>query len=200
MRHHTILIDQMQEVLEIFPRKISRDWDSDRGFTDLYTGTPNIYWTVLKKISTGLQGTPTKYLWTSKETPTMPQTPMIDNKGYIDVDAAVRLKEAEGKIEIEKYELETEAKFKELEMTESAKEVASKHLAKFAGAYLTFLVALFIFSIKFVPESSLAVVAGLITLVVTNLSTILRHIVENGKSDKMKEEEEVEKKEQGIQK
>ena len=130
----------------------------------------------------------------------MPQTPMIDNKGYIDVDAAVRLKEAEGKIEIEKYELETEAKFKELEMTESAKEVASKHLAKFAGAYLTFLVALFIFSIKFVPESSLAVVAGLITLVVTNLSTILRHIVENGKNDIKKGEEEVEKKEQGIQK
>lgn len=130
----------------------------------------------------------------------MPETPMIKESGYIDVDAAVRLKETEGKIEIDKYEIETEARFKELEITESAKEVASKHLAKFAGLYLTFLVALFIFSIKFVPSESIAVVAGLITLVVTNLSTILRHIIENGKSEKKEEEEEIEKKEKRIQK
>ena len=119
-----------------------------------------------------------------------------DNQKYIDVDSAVRIREAEGKIEIEKYELETAAKFRELEITESAKEVASKHLAKFAGLYLTFLVSVFIFSIKFVPESSLAVVAGLITLVVTNLSTILKHIVENGKTDdadKAKKKEQLEK-------
>jgi len=110
-------------------------------------------------------------------------------KEYIDVDSAVRIKEAEGRIENERLEIERDAKFKELEITESAKEVASKHLAKFAGLYLTFLVALFIFSIKFVPESSVAVVAGLITLVVTNLSTILKHIVENGKAEKKDGEE-----------
>ena len=109
---------------------------------------------------------------------------------YIDVESAVRLKEAEGKIEIQRYELETAAKFRELEITEDAKEVASKHLAKWAGLYLTFLVSLFIFSIKFVPESSLAVVAGLITLVVTNLSTILKHIVENGKKEEKKKKDE----------
>lgn len=106
---------------------------------------------------------------------------MINKQGYIDIDSAVRLKETEGRIELDKYELETEARFKELALTESAKEVASKHLAKFAGFYLTFLVVCFIFSIKFVPSESIAVVAGLITLVVTNLSTILKHIVENGK-------------------
>ena len=121
-----------------------------------------------------------------------------NHEKYIDVDSAVRIREAEGKIEIEKYELETAAKFRELEITESAKEVASKHLAKFAGLYLTFLVSVFIFSIKFVPESSLAVVAGLITLVVTNLSTILKHIVENGKTDeadKEKKKEQLNRKE-----
>ncbi len=128
----------------------------------------------------------------------MPETPMIKESGYIDVDAAVRLKETEGKIELDKYEIEKQARFKELELTESAKEVASKHLAKFAGLYLTFLVALFIFSIKFVPAESIAVVAGLITLVVTNLSTILRHIIENGKKEE--EEKEVEKKEKRVQK
>ena len=42
------------------------------------------------------------------------------------------------------------------------------------------LYAIFIFSIKFIPSESIAVVAGLITLVVTSLSTILRGIVENG--------------------
>ena len=113
-----------------------------------------------------------------------------DEKDVIDVHSAVRLREAEGKIEIQRYELETAAKFRELEITEDAKEVASKHLAKFAGLYLTFLVALFIFSIKFVPSESIAVVAGLITLVVTNLSTILKHIVENGKKEEKKKEDE----------
>jgi len=113
---------------------------------------------------------------------------MPDEK-FIDVESAVRLKETEGKIAIQRYELETAAKFRELEVTESAKEVASKHLAKFAGLYLTFLVSLFIFSIEFVPAESLAVVAGLITLVVTNLSTILKHIVEYGSVDRKKEEE-----------
>jgi len=115
--------------------------------------------------------------------------PSPDEK-YIDVDSAVRIREAEGKIEIQRYELETAAKFRELEITEDAKEVASKHLAKFAGLYLTFLVSIFIFSIKFVPESSLAVVAGLITLVVTNLSAILKHIVEYGSIDNDKKKEE----------
>ena len=65
---------------------------------------------------------------------------------------------------------------------ESAKETAAKHLAKFAGLYLTFLVVTFIFSIKFIPSESIAVVAGLITLVVTNLSMILKNIVENGET------------------
>ena len=38
----------------------------------------------------------------------------------------------------------------------------------------------FIGSSKFIPSESIAVVAGLITLVVTSLSTILKGIVENG--------------------
>ena len=78
----------------------------------------------------------------------------------------------------------------ELIFKESAKESASKHLARFAGLYLLILVLAFIFSIKFIPETSIAVVAGLITLVVTNLSTILKGIVENGslKEDELHDE------------
>ena len=116
----------------------------------------------------------------------MANTPMVDGKGYIDVNSALRLKEAEGRVEVDKLQAESDAKFRELLIKESAKETASKHLAKFAGLYLLILVLAFIGSIKFIPSESIAVVAGLITLVVTNLSTILKGIVENGQG---KEEE-----------
>ena len=116
----------------------------------------------------------------------MGQSPMVDGKGYIDVNSALRLKEAEGRVEVEKLEAEAAARFRELLIKESAKETASKHLAKFAGLYLLILVLAFIGSIKFIPSESIAVVAGLITLVVTSLSTILKGIVENGQG---KEEE-----------
>ena len=108
---------------------------------------------------------------------------MIDKKGYIDVNSALKLREAEGRVEVEKLNAEADAQFRELMIKESAKEVAAKHLAKFAGLYLTFLVVTFIFSIKFIPESSIAVVAGLITLVVSNLSMILKNIVETDNGD-----------------
>ena len=126
----------------------------------------------------------------------MPEKPMINEKGYIDVNSALKLKEAEGRVEVDKMNAESDAKFRELLIRESAKETASKHLAKFAGFYLTFLVCTFIFSIQFVPETSIAVVAGLITLVVTNLSTILKGIVENG--DKGEEELHEEAKKRGL--
>ena len=128
----------------------------------------------------------------------MVDKPMVDNKGYIDVQSALKLKEAEGRVEVDKLKAESDAKFRELLIRESAKETASKHLAKFAGFYLTFLVCTFIFSIQFVPETSIAVVAGLITLVVTNLSTILKGIVENG--DKNEEELREEAKKRGYMK
>jgi|TARA_R100000995_G_scaffold5835_1_gene2747 hypothetical protein len=128
----------------------------------------------------------------------MTDKPMINDKGYIDVNSALKLKEAEGRVEVDKMNAESDAKFRELLIRESAKETASKHLAKFAGFYLTFLVCMFIFSIQFVPETSIAVVAGLITLVVTNLSTILKGIVENG--DTKEEELHDEARKRGLMK
>lgn len=114
------------------------------------------------------------------------ETPMVDDKGYIDVQSAIKLKQAEGRAAVEMKQTESDAMFRELLIKESAKETAAKHLAKFAGIYLTFLVVTFIFSIKFIPSESIAVVAGLITLVVTNLSTILKGIVEDGKKEEDK--------------
>ena len=121
----------------------------------------------------------------------MPENPMINKQGYIDVKSAVKLKETEAKADERMKVAENKARIQELVFRESAKESASKHLARFAGLYLTFLVIAFIFSIKFIPESSIAVVAGLITLVVTNLSTILKGIVENGTSEENKEEDKI---------
>ena len=112
----------------------------------------------------------------------MNDKPMINKQGYIDVKSAVKLKETEAKADERMKVTENKASMQELVFKETAKESASKHLARFAGLYLTFLVCAFIFSIKFIPETSIAVVAGLITLVVTNLSTILKGIVENGGS------------------
>ena len=121
----------------------------------------------------------------------MANTPMVSEKGYIDVQSALKLKEAEGRVEVDKLQAESDARFRELLIKESAKETASKHLAKFAGLYLLILVVAFIGSIKFIPESNVAVVAGLITLVVTNLSTILKGIVEDGRD---KDEKKVDNK------
>mgnify|MGYP003146497906 FL=1 len=113
----------------------------------------------------------------------MTEKPITKSSGYIDVKSAVKLKETESKAEERKLDAENTARMQELVFQESAKETASKHLAKFAGIYLTFLVVTFIFSIKFIPSESIAVVAGLITLVVSNLSTILKGIVESDKVD-----------------
>ena len=66
----------------------------------------------------------------------------------------------------------------EIVAQESSKEVAGKHLAKMGAFYLLILVLAFIGSVTMLPAEAVAVVAGLITLVVTSLSTILKGIVE----------------------
>jgi hypothetical protein len=79
----------------------------------------------------------------------------------------IDLKKAEGAIEIKK-----------IIANESSKEVAGKHLAKFGAFYLLILVLSFIYSAMSLPESSIAVVAGLVTLVVSNLSSLLKGITD----------------------
>ena len=79
----------------------------------------------------------------------------------------IDLKKAEGNIEIKK-----------IVANESSKEVAGKHLAKFGAFYLLILVLSFIYSATKLPESAIAVVAGLVTLVVSNLSSLLKGITD----------------------
>lgn len=78
---------------------------------------------------------------------------------------AIALKVAEGRLEVQK-----------IKALESSKEVAGKHLAKFGAFYLMIMVLVFILSSSYLPGDSIAVIAGLVTLVVTNISGILRSI------------------------
>jgi uncharacterized membrane protein len=74
-------------------------------------------------------------------------------------------------------EVEAKAKLAEIKASQSASELAALHLSQFAGLYLMILVLAFIGSCLYLPKDSIAVVAGLITLVTTSLSGILRSIV-----------------------
>ena len=74
--------------------------------------------------------------------------PTTNDEKYIDVESAVRLKEAEGKIEIQRYELETAAKFRELEITEVLRKLRPSTLPSGLDCILlsSFLFLSFLFS------------------------------------------------------
>jgi len=80
-------------------------------------------------------------------------------------------------------EVEAKAKLAEIKASQSASELAALHLSQFAGLYLMILVLAFIGSCLYLPKDSIAVVAGLITLVTTSLSGILRSIVVSSNED-----------------
>ena len=65
-----------------------------------------------------------------------------------------------------------------IKATESAKEKAGKHLAVFGAFYLCLLVLAFLGSVQFTNGENLAIVATLITLVVTQISAILKGITD----------------------
>ena len=67
-----------------------------------------------------------------------------------------------------------------LRVAMSAREAASKHIAVFGPLYLLLLVAAFLFSINYIPESQISVVASLLTLLVTSIAANLRSIVSEG--------------------
>ena len=86
---------------------------------------------------------------------------------YRNVEDAIAMRASEGKIEVQK-----------IKAAETAKEVAGKHLAKLGAFYLMFTMISFIFAIQYLSAETISVVAGLVTLVVTNLSSILKSVVE----------------------
>ena len=87
---------------------------------------------------------------------------------------ALRKAEIEGEIKLRKAELKGEIDI--IGARETAKEKAGKHLAVFGALYLCMMVLAFLGSVTFIPQDNLAIVATLITLVVTSLSGILKGI------------------------
>ena len=91
---------------------------------------------------------------------------------------AIQLRMAELKSELALRKAELNGRIREIRATESAKEVGGKHLAKFGAFYLCLLVLAFLGSVQFTNGENLAIVATLITLVVTQISSILKGITD----------------------
>lgn len=106
---------------------------------------------------------------TPKEALKMIEDTQRDNQSTAptNVKEAIALETTRGGIEVKKIRAQ-----------EGSKEVAGKHLAKAGAGYLVVLVLAFIYSTQTLPAEAVAVVAGLITLVVSSLSSILKGIVE----------------------
>ena len=89
---------------------------------------------------------------------------------------AIALRKAEITGEIKLRQAELKGSIDTIKAKESAKEKAGKHLAVFGALYLCMMVLAFLGSVTFIPQDNLAIVATLITLVVTSLSGILKGI------------------------
>lgn len=90
------------------------------------------------------------------------------------IEAATRREEARARAEVAKMEV------KRMHLQMSAREAAARHLAHFAGLYMFLSVLAFLYAVVTLDESTIAVVAGLITLVVTQIAGLLRSIVTEG--------------------
>ena len=114
-----------------------------------------------------------------------PGAEIIGNKVVVrDLATTVQLKKVTAKTErlIRREEararqMEAKLELAKMKVSMNAREAASKHLATFAGLYMTAMVLSFLVSVKYLEEAHVAVVAGLITLVVTSISALLRSIV-----------------------
>ena len=86
-------------------------------------------------------------------------------------DRLIRREEARAR------QMEAKLELAKMKIGMNAREAASKHLATFAGGYMTLMVLCFLISVKYLDPELIAVVGGLITLVVTSISALLRSIV-----------------------
>ena len=89
----------------------------------------------------------------------------------------LRMAEIRGELLLRKAELK--GQIDTIKATESGKEKASKHLAVFGAAYLCICVLGFLVAMGNMEGESIAVAATLITLVVTQLSSILKTVVDH---------------------
>ena len=91
---------------------------------------------------------------------------------------AIQLRKAEITGEIKLLQSKLKGEIDTIKATESAKEKAGKHLAVFGALYLCTCTIAFLFSMSMLSSESIAVAATLITLVVTQLASILKTVVD----------------------
>jgi len=91
---------------------------------------------------------------------------------------AIQLRKAEIKGELLLRKANLKGQIDTIKATETAKEKAGKHLAIFGAAYLCLCVMGFLLTVTFMESESIAIAATLITLVVTQLSSILKTVVD----------------------
>tara|TARA_R110000851_G_scaffold257375_1_gene409889 strand:+ start:492 stop:1016 length:525 start_codon:yes stop_codon:yes gene_type:complete len=91
---------------------------------------------------------------------------------------AIQLRMAEIKGELLLRKAELKGHIDTIKATESAKEKAGKHLAVFGAAYLCLCVLGFLISMSLMTPEAIGIAATLITLVVTQLASILKTVVD----------------------
>ena len=91
---------------------------------------------------------------------------------------AIQLRKAEINGEIKLLQSRLNGEINTIKASETAKERAGKHLAVFGALYLCTCTIAFLFSMSVLDTDSIAVAATLVTLVVTQLSSILKTVVD----------------------
>jgi len=87
---------------------------------------------------------------------------------------------------IEKTKAEAQVEIAKMKIQMSAREAASKHIAIFGPLYLLLLIAAFLGSVQYIPESQISVVSALLTLLITMIGANLRSIVSESNGDDAK--------------
>ena len=91
---------------------------------------------------------------------------------------AIQLRKAEITGEIKLLQSKLRGEIDTIKASETAKERAGKHLAIFGALYLCTCTIAFLFSMSVLDTDSIAVAATLVTLVVTQLASILKTVVD----------------------
>jgi len=89
---------------------------------------------------------------------------------------ALRRAEIKGQIKLEKNRHDMEIAM--VKMRQTGRERAKIHFSTYTGIYLTLLVGLFLYATQTLASEALAVVASIISVVIINLSAIMKSVVE----------------------
>ncbi|MAK37620.1 MAG: hypothetical protein CMC15_15790 [Flavobacteriaceae bacterium] len=89
---------------------------------------------------------------------------------------ALRRAEIRGQIKLEKNRHQMQIAM--VKMKQTGRERAKIHFSTYTGIYLTLLVGLFLYATQTLNSDALAVVASIISVVIINLSAIMKSVVE----------------------